>query len=402
MTVAPKRIAFFTYSTKPRGSVVHTIELAAALTRLGHHVCIYALDRAASDSHQSGFDRPISCDYHPVPAAPAPEDCSGDLTDALIRQRIQEFVTHLGSGHFLDHPYDYYHAQDCLSANALGTLRDQQQIPHYVRTIHHIEAFQSPYLQACQEKSIRDPDLCFCVSQYWQEILDRDYQIHAFRTINGVDLNRFSASTNGLEADLKQQLKLTGSPVYLTVGGIEPRKNSIILLQAFAKVLERYPQSQLIIAGGATLFDYQDYRIQFLDCAKALGIEINRSLILPGMIAHDQLPVLYRLADAFLFPSITEGWGLVAIEAIASGLPVVISNQPPFTEFLTSEQVILINPQSVDDIAQAAIKAVQPEFSRSLVQKSQKVLLDYTWEASARLHLQYYENLHYEKRPNSS
>lgn len=393
----PKRIAFFTYSTKPRGSVVHTIELAAALTRLGHHVCIYALDRAASDPNCAGFNRPISCDYHPVPAAPVTEDSSGDPTDALIRQRIQEFVTHLGSGHFLAHPYDYYHAQDCLSANALGILRDQQQIPHYVRTVHHIEAFKSSYLQACQAKSIRDPNLCFCVSQYWQDILERDHGIYAFRTINGVDLNRFSSMRNGLEADLKQQLGLTGSPIYLTVGGIEPRKNSILLLKAFAKVLDHYPQAQLVIAGGATLFDYQDYRSQFLDCARQLGIQINQSLILPGMIAHEQLPALYRLADAFLFPSTTEGWGLVVVEAIASGLPVVISNQPPFTEFLSSDQVILIDPYSVGQIAQAAIQAVQPEFSRSLVQKSQKVLLDYTWEASAQLHLQYYDKL-----PNSS
>ncbi len=57
------KIALFTYSTKPRGSVIHTLELAEALHRLGHQVCIYALDKDGK-----GFDYPLSCNYKPVPA----------------------------------------------------------------------------------------------------------------------------------------------------------------------------------------------------------------------------------------------------------------------------------------------------------------------------------------------
>jgi hypothetical protein len=53
--------------------------------------------------------------------------------------------------------YDCYHAQDCIGANALSRLRQRQLIPHFVRTVHHIEAYNSVYLQQCQERSIRDP-----------------------------------------------------------------------------------------------------------------------------------------------------------------------------------------------------------------------------------------------------
>jgi glycosyltransferase involved in cell wall biosynthesis len=73
----------------------------------------------------------------------------------------------------------------------------------------------------------------------------------------------FSAIKDGSETALKQSLGLTGYPIYLTVGGIEPRKNSHKLLQAFAEVLTLYPHAQLAIAGGATLFDYQSYREGF-------------------------------------------------------------------------------------------------------------------------------------------
>jgi glycosyltransferase-like protein len=374
------RIALLTYSTKPRGSVVHTLELAAALSHLGHDVCVYALDKDGA-----GFESPPACDYRLIPAQPAPSSI-----DALIEQRIQEFVTALSQSM----PYDCYHAQDCISANALSVLRAHQQIPHFVRTVHHIEDYNSPYLQQCQDRSIRDPNLCLCVSSYWQIQLQKRYQIYAPRVINGVNTQRFSAEPNGLEAALKQQLGLHGKPVYLTIGGIEPRKNSIALLQAFIDLLADYPQAQLVIAGGATLFDYQDYRQQFFALANQAGVALGKTLILPGVIADAHLPVLYRLADAFVFPSVKEGWGLVVLEAIASGLPVITSNQPPFTEFLSPDRAFLVNPNASSDIAQAMRAVVtQPHLTDALIQISQSILPHYSWNTSAQQHLNHYRHL---------
>ena len=294
---APLRIALLTYATKPRGSVIHTLELATALHQLGHAVCIYALDKDGR-----GFDRPLPCAYRPVPASPVP-----DSIDHLIQQRIQEFVDDLGQS---PPAHDIYHAQDCISANALVLLRQQQPIPHIVRTVHHIEEYNSPYLQRCQDRSIRDADLCLCISQHWQTELLQQYGISAPRVLNGINRDRFSAVATGAEPRLKQQLGLTGQPIYLTVGGIEPRKNSIALLHAFHQVLTHQPQAQLIIAGGATLFDYQPYRDRFFALAAQLKIEIGTALMLPGVIAEADLPALYRTANAFVFPSLKEGWGL--------------------------------------------------------------------------------------------
>ncbi|MEL7227076.1 MAG: glycosyltransferase, partial [Cyanobacteria bacterium J06576_12] len=79
---------------------------------------------------------------------------------------------------------DIYHAQDCLSANALAILRSQGRIPHFVRTVHHIESFRSPYLQDCQEKSIYLPDRFCCVSTEWQAALKENYGVEAHRVIN--------------------------------------------------------------------------------------------------------------------------------------------------------------------------------------------------------------------------
>lgn len=374
------KIALFTYSTKLRGSVVHTLELAAALQNLGHEVCIYALSKDGN-----GFDYPTACQVCLIPTQPAPADM-----DILIQQRIQEFVDHL-----IQEPpnADVYHAQDCLSANALAILRQQHLIAHFIRTVHHIEEYSSPYLQECQDRSIRQADLCLCVSDRWQTELWQQYGIQAARVSNGVNLQQFSPVKTGIEPQLKQRWNLNGAPIFLTVGGVEPRKNSMNLLQAFAQVQQTFPNAQLVIAGGETLFDYQPYRDEFFALVDRLSIPIGEALILPGTISTNELSALYRIADAFVFPSLKEGWGLVLLEAIASGLPVITSNQPPFTEFLSPHQALLVDPQSPNEIATAMRMSCHPELAQAFVQNSQFILPSYTWKLSAQLHLHHYQQL---------
>jgi glycosyltransferase-like protein len=367
------KIALLTYSTQPRGSVMHTLELASALHKLGHYPCVFALDKDGR-----GFDRSVEFKICLVPA----ERCDRDI-NSLIKQRIGEFV------HFFERhsdTYNIYHAQDCLSANALDLLRAQGRISHFVRTVHHIENFRSPYLQDCQRKSIYQPDRCLCVSAFWQRVLKVDYGIEAHRVINGVS-DRFSPQKDGSEARLAEAYGIYGSPIYLTVGGIEPRKNSIRLLKAFAQVRAQQPNAQLVIVGGATLFDYQDYRQQFMAAVQAYQLEA--ALLLPGVVADEVLPALYRLADAFVFPSIKEGWGLVVLEAIASGLPVLTANQPPFTEFLSDADACLVDVENVEAIAAEMLKISQlnsPVHAPNITQR-------FNWQTSAQMHLDLYRQM---------
>lgn len=379
----PLRIALLTYATKPRGSVVHTLELAQALQALGHEPCVFALDKDGR-----GFYREVSFKTVAVPANP----CESDI-DQLIEQRIQEFVVFFDRLFESDDTrYDIYHAQDCLSANALAILKGRQKLSCFVRTVHHIEAYKSPYLQACQEKSIYQSDRCLCVSALWQHVLEKDYNIQAHRVINGVSA-RFSAASNGTETVIAQAygIEPTAGPIYLTVGGIEPRKNSIRLLKAFSQVRKEHAAATLIIVGGATLFDYQDYRRDFM--AVAAAEDLQAALILPGVVSDEALPAIYRLADAFVFPSVQEGWGLVVLEAIASGLPVLTANQAPFIEFLSARAAKLVDPQNIDAIAQAMRDMVKPEISSQLIEQSVSIIERYQWKKSARMHLDLYQQL---------
>ena len=250
------KIALLTYSTRPRGSVIHTLELAQALLALGHRPCVFALDKEGR-----GFHRTVDFETVAVPAS----ECEGD-TNALVKQRIGEFVSffeqHLQAGRQANRNYDIYHAQDCLSANALDALKEKGYLSQFVRTVHHIEDFQSPYLRDCQQQSIVKSDRCLCVSELWQRRLQSDYGILAHRVVNGVS-RRFVEPAADLEDiaardDACSLLSSGGDgPIYMTVGGIEPRKNSINLLKAFVSVRAVQPAAKLLIVGGATLFDYR-------------------------------------------------------------------------------------------------------------------------------------------------
>ncbi|MGB3491709.1 MAG: MSMEG_0565 family glycosyltransferase [Elainellaceae cyanobacterium] len=401
-------IALLTYSTKPRGSVIHTLELAEALHNRGHRVCIYALDKDGQ-----GFDRPVACEVRLIPTQPAAADL-----DQLIQQRTQEFIDFLVWQFRLgDRPHQIYHAQDCLSANAVLQFREsvgRKYMPCIVRTIHHIEAYTSPYLRDCQDRSIRQADLCLCVSQHWQQQIYDHYGIHTPRVNNGINVQRFASTamrqdSPELQGDVQAPVlnpsqsrairtahEPTNAPThpdpfrFLTVGGIEPRKNSINLVRAFAKVKAAYPDTQLVIVGGATLFDYQAYRDEFFEEVSRLNLRVGEDLLLPGVVPDAELPGIYQSAHAFIFPSLKEGWGMVVLEAIASRLPVIVSQQPPFTEFLEADQALWVDPAASDSIAEAMLRVTEEAIASSLRERSQSVLPRYSWSASAQLHETHY------------
>src|SRR3954463_8235373 len=119
-------IGIFSYSSKPRGSVVHAACLAEALQRKGAQVTLYALSKAGDE-----FFRPVSCALRLISAEPAPTE-----VDTLIRQRIAEFCRGIRA---LAVDHAICHAEDCLAANALVAARGDLAGARLVRTVHHVE-----------------------------------------------------------------------------------------------------------------------------------------------------------------------------------------------------------------------------------------------------------------------
>jgi len=375
-------IGIFTYSTKPRGSVVHAACLAEALQRKGAQVTLYALSKAGD-----AFFRPLSCQLRLFPAAPAPTD-----VDALIRQRIAEFRAGLDT---LRPRHDICHAEDCLAANALDAAKSELRGAAVVRTVHHVEHFESPYLMDCQQRSVSCADLVLSVSQVTSREVRAAFGRDAPVISNGVDLQRFTACPASDQQRMREQLAVErGDTVILSVGGIESRKNSLAALRAVALAFTRQPRLRWVIAGGASIWEHEAYRSEFARQLAQLPAELQARITILGTVAEADLTALYRMSDVLLCPSLQEGFGLCVLEALASRCAVIVPRGAPFDEYLDPCCATFVDPGSATQIAASLVRLLSDpsERHRSAREGYQRVQL-YSWDLVAERHLARYESL---------
>jgi glycosyltransferase-like protein len=377
--VTPLRVAMLTYSVRPRGGVVHAIAVAEALAARGHHVELFAVGPPGA-----AFFRAPRVPATVVPHTPRE---SGDF-NAKIASTIATYRDGLRPI-LRDGAFDVVHAQDCISANAALALRDEGAIPAVLRTVHHVDDFRSPSLIACQIRSIREPDRVVCVSEPWVARVRDEFGVDAGLVGNGVDAARYRPPRDAAErAAARDAAGLDGRLAILTVGGIEPRKGSLTLLEAFAAarraLFDRRPV--LLVAGGATLFDYRDEVDRFRERASALGL--NGDLRVLGPVEDPELERLYRAADVFALPSTKEGYGLAVLEALAAGLPAVVSDLDVFRAFLgDGESALLARTGDPDDVAAALVRvAREPALAERLRAGGRAVVARHTWARVAAAH----------------
>ncbi|KJF71726.1 MULTISPECIES: MSMEG_0565 family glycosyltransferase [Agrobacterium] len=376
----PLRIAMLTHSTNPRGGVVHAMQLSEALTALGHEVVLHA-----PDAKGAGFFRNPACKTQCIPVQPA----AVDMTE-MVEQRIDDYVAYFEAAGTAG--FDLFHAHDGISGNALATLKQQALIPGFARTVHHIDQFADARLMALQDRSIDEADIFFTVSRMWQKVLQDDRGRTAVVVGNGVDTGRFSPAWNGEQAALRDRLKLTNGPMFLSIGGIEARKNTLGILEAFRQIRAIRPDAQLIVVGGASLLDHRDYHEEFRSALAALHDQAQ-SVHIIGPVPDVDMPNLYRLADALVFPSLKEGFGLVVLEAMASGSPAIVPSIAPFTEYLSSEDVIWCDPYNSASIAEAMALSLFPPIRDRVIAQGLEVAGRFSWYRVAEAHLSTYATL---------
>ena len=389
MTSPSPRVALVTYSTKSRGGVVHTLYLAEALHRLGHAIHLFALG-----DPEEGFYRRTDVPHTIIPAPPAAPTLEERVFSSV--DAIAAVLINATSG-----KYDVLHAQDCIAARAATRVRDScrgtSNTPiSVIRTVHHVDDFSTPALVDCQNRSILDPDRVLVVSEHWQRILCGQYGVQAEVITNGVDAARFRRPPAFDPAPWRARVGADGRCLFLHVGGIEPRKGSLELIEAVGLLRSRLsPPPVLAVIGGKSFQDYAWYREQVLERATAVRLEIGRDLILLGAVDDVELPCWYHAADAFVFPSVKEGWGLAVLEAMAAGLPVITSDIPVFHEYLTDGKDVLMVPAGdAPALAEAMAKVVtDADLRERLAQSGPKLASRFTWEACAQQHIGIYRGV---------
>jgi glycosyltransferase involved in cell wall biosynthesis len=176
-------------------------------------------------------------------------------------------------------------------------------------------------------------------------------------------------------------------PGYLfSLGTLEPGKNRSTLLRALRRLRDEGRDLQLAIAGQRGWGD------------EAMEGELSRlglraHVRFTGYVPETDLPALYSAASVFVFPSLHEGFGLPALEALACGTPVVTSNRSALPE-VVGDAALVVDPEDSDAISAAITRLLdEPDLSLLLRQAGLERAATFTWEACARATLKVYREV---------
>lgn len=188
----------------------------------------------------------------------------------------------------------------------------------------------------------------------------------------GVDAVWFEAVQQGSDAGTV--------PRFVCVGSVRPHKNIARLLQAFALVADRVPH-ELVVAGMVAQHNEHEPWLTALPAA------LRQRIRFTGQLPDAELRSLVAGADALVFPSLYEGFGLPALEAMAAGCPVLASNAASLPEVCGAAVAGDFDPRSVDQIAQALLRhaALATAQRQIVVERGIAHARTFTWERTADL-----------------
>lgn len=236
------------------------------------------------------------------------------------------------------------------------------------------------YARAAMWSATRQADRILTVSEASKHDILRFFDIAPDRVeviYNALD-TRFSEAPDEAHMEQVRQRYQLHHPYVLYVGNIKPHKNLERLIAAFGRARAECPDDLRLVVIGDELSRYPALR-QAVHRHK-----LDKHVRFFGFQPARTLVAFYRLAHAFVFPSLYEGFGLPPLEAMACGTPVVTSNQSSLPE-VAGGAAVLVNPYEIDEIAEGICRVVNDEALRAdLIARGLARVNDFSWEVAAR------------------
>jgi glycosyltransferase involved in cell wall biosynthesis len=187
--------------------------------------------------------------------------------------------------------------------------------------------------------------------------------------------------------DIRKKYGITKKFIF-SLGRLNMRKNLKNLISAYAELRQKENVDlNLVIAGK------KDYlTTETLMEVKKSGYD--KDIIITGYIPQEELPLFYKTAEIFVYPSLFEGFGLPPLEAMAWGCPVITSNVSSLPE-VVGEAALLINPHQIQEITDAMKRVLSNAgLKRQLHEEGKKRAKLFTWEKTAEKTLKIYEDVY--------
>lgn len=285
-------------------------------------------------------------------------------------------------------PVDIIHAHDWLAFGAGMEAKHITKKP-LVLHVHATEMDRSgfnyahPYIYHVEKEGMKRADRVIAVSGYTKDVIVKHYNIPSHRVDvvhNGIDLNDFKKSYE----QERQHIRNIFGKIVLFVGRLTLQKGVDYYLKAARKVLQHYPDATFIIAGSG------DAEGKLMEDAARYGI--SHKVFFTGFLRGDELNKIFQAADLFVMPSVSEPFGIAALEAIANGAPALISKQSGASEVIT--HALKVDFWDVNEMANKILAVLNHgSLYETLHNYGKEEVKRHTWQASAQKCAQIYHQL---------
>lgn len=365
----------------------HVADLSEALAELGQEVHVLTGDVPGAPSREkmNGVDVHRLKMYGPA---------GRDFVESVIHLNVNMLEAILGllrQGHI----FDIVHSHDWLAVYAGKALKHGLMRP-LVATIHATEFGRNHGLHNDLQRHISNLEWwltyeawkVICCSQYMRGEIQYIFQVPVDKLVvipNGVKASHFAIQNTFDRQAFRRRYAADNERIIYYVGRLVHEKGVDTLIEAVPRVLARFAQAKFVVAGkGPAEFALRE---------RAHHLGVSQSIYFAGFVDDLTRNRLYACADVAVVPSLYEPFGIVALEAMATGVPVVVSDTGGLSEVVHHAQNGLRaypgNPQSLADNILAYLKA--PKFAGYIREQAAKDVREtYNWSLIARRTLEVY------------
>ncbi len=233
-----------------------------------------------------------------------------------------------------------------------------------------------------EQMAMMRADRVVAVSNYTKEKIVSQYGVHPDKVMvvhNGIDEEDYSYSADRLES-----LRAHGTKIVLFTGRLTVQKGPEYFIRAAKRVLDFCPNTIFVIAGSGDL----EYRLM----REAAHLGISDKVLFAGFVRGRELDALYRSADLFIMPSVSEPFGITPLESVINGTPVLVSKQSGVAEVLT--HALKADFWDTDEMANKIVATLRHDTLRdTLRDHSQTEVKRLTWREAARKCVDIYHDL---------